>query len=239
MPTAPAGRFSPSVHGRAPTYQPLCSLCLRWVARVARLRATARSLSQEEAQHARFRRALAAPRCLESAHTLWKPTAPAGRPSPSVQGRAPTRQPRPPNEQLTCVRAQVKQRKPRALSLSLRRERSTRASDVRAPRCAGWSRPMPYGSPLRQQHGRLPRCTAVFRRASRGLQTRSLLAYVRKSKSANRARSLDDHELNINPGTPCQQQAAVLLLVRYSSGGRAACCYSPGKPLVGSRHWCV
>ena len=78
----------------------------------------------------------------------------------------------------------------RAHSLSLRRKRSTRACDVRARCRAGWSRPISHGSPLRQRDGRLPRCTAVLRRASRGLQTRSLLAYVRKSNSANRARSL-------------------------------------------------
>ena len=78
--------------------------------------ARALSLSQEGAQHARFRRARASLRWLESAHTLRKPTAPATRPSPSVHGRVPTCQPRPPNEKLTCVRAQVKKRKPRALS---------------------------------------------------------------------------------------------------------------------------
>ena len=83
-----------------------------------------------------------------------------------------------------------KTRQPRALSLSLRRKRSTRACDVRARCRAGWSRSISYGSPLRQRDGRLPRCTAVLRRASRGVQTSSLLAYVRKSNSANRARSL-------------------------------------------------
>ena len=99
--------------------QRLCSLCVRWVARVARLRATAHALSGEEAQLARLRRAHAAPRWLESAHILLKATAPAGRPSPSVHGRASTCQPRPQNEKLTCVRAQVKQRnRVRSLSLS-------------------------------------------------------------------------------------------------------------------------
>ena len=81
-------------------------------------RALSLSFSREEAQHARLRRARDPPCWLESAHTLWKSTAPAGRPSPSVYGRAPTCQPQPPNEQITCVRAQVKQRQPRALSLS-------------------------------------------------------------------------------------------------------------------------
>ena len=78
----------------------------------------------------------------------------------------------------------------RARYLSLRRKHSTRASDVRARCRAGWSRSVPCEIPLRQRDGRLPRCTAVLRRASCGLKTRSLLAYMRKSNWANRARSL-------------------------------------------------
>ena len=66
------------------------------------------ALSRDEAQHARLRRVRAPPRWLASAHTLWKPTAPAGRPSPSVHGCSPTCKPRAPNEQLTCMRAQVR-----------------------------------------------------------------------------------------------------------------------------------
>ena len=54
-----------------------CPHLVRWVARVARLRATALALSWEEAQHARLRRARAAPRWLHSVHALWKATAPA------------------------------------------------------------------------------------------------------------------------------------------------------------------
>jgi len=181
---------------------------------------------------------------LASAHTLWKPTAPAGRPSPSVHGCSPTCKPRAPNEQMTCVRAQVRTAQTvrarslsggsaaralatcarpaalvgigpypmeayctsgtavslgarlcsdvraacskraadlracasqncanRARSLSLGRKRSTRACDVRAPRRAGWHRPIPYGSLLHQRDGRLPRCTAVLRRASRVRET--------------------------------------------------------------------
>ena len=56
----------------------------------------------------------------------------------------------------------------RTLSLGMRR--TMRACGVRAPRRAGWSRLMPYGSPLLQRDGPLVRCMAVFRRASRGLQ---------------------------------------------------------------------
>ena len=55
-------------------------------------------------------------------------------------------------------------------TLSLRRRRSTRDCDVRAPRRAGWSWFVPYGSSLCQRDGPLRRCTAVLRHASRGLQ---------------------------------------------------------------------
>ena len=54
------------------------------------------SLSLEKAQHARMQRVRAAPRWLESAYVLWKPTAPARPPSPSVNGRGLTCQPRSP-----------------------------------------------------------------------------------------------------------------------------------------------
>ena len=49
--------------------------CARWLARVARLRATALALSGDEAQHVRFRRARAALRWRHSVHTRWKGTA--------------------------------------------------------------------------------------------------------------------------------------------------------------------
>ena len=64
----------------------------------------------------------------------------------------------------------------RALSLSLGRKRSTRACDVRAPRRAGWSRSMPYESPLRQREGHLPLCTPVFRHVSRCANEQTELA---------------------------------------------------------------
>ena len=54
------------------------------------------SLSREEAQHACLQRLRGAPLRLESPHAIWKPTAPATRPFPSVNGRALTCQPRPP-----------------------------------------------------------------------------------------------------------------------------------------------
>ena len=64
----------PSAPARAPTCQP-CPHFARWLARVARLRATALALSGDEAQHVRFRRARAAPRWRHSLHALWKGTA--------------------------------------------------------------------------------------------------------------------------------------------------------------------
>ena len=81
-PTARARRPFSSVHGLAPT----CHLRPAMSSRRSRVRtreyATRRALSREEAQHARFRRARAPPRLLESAHVLWKHTAPARRPLP-------------------------------------------------------------------------------------------------------------------------------------------------------------
>ena len=121
--------------------------------------ARALSLSREEAQHARLRHARAPPRWLESVHTLRKPTAPARRPSPSAHGRAPTCQ-------LLSSLGEVGSALAPLRSLSLGRRRSTSACDVCAPRRAGWSRLIPYDSPLRHRNGRLPWCTAVLRRSS-------------------------------------------------------------------------
>ena len=63
-----------------------------------------------------------------------------------------------------------------ARSLSLRRERGTRACDVRGPHRAGWSRLIYSRSLLRPLDGRLPRYTTVLRRASHVLHTSSRLA---------------------------------------------------------------
>ena len=182
--TAPARRPSPSVHGRAPTCQPRPPTSSRR-SRGAHASAPPLALSQEEAQHARLRRARAAPRWLWSVHALRKPTAPARRPSPSVHGRAPTCQPRPP----TSSRRSRGTRERATALLSLRRRRSTRACDVRAPRRAGCGRSMPYGSPLHQRDGPLRRCTAVLRCASRGLQRADRASRVRTRERAT-ARSL-------------------------------------------------
>ena len=57
----------------------------------SRNRATALALSQEEAHHARLRRARAAPRWLESLRAPYEATAPARGLSLSVHGRVSTR----------------------------------------------------------------------------------------------------------------------------------------------------
>ena len=72
----------------------------------------------------------------------------------------------------------------RAISLGM--WRSTRACGARAPRRAGWSWCMSYGSPLRQRDDPLPWYTAALRRASSGLQR---AAGVRTDERAT-ARSL-------------------------------------------------
>ena len=93
---APARRPSSSVHGRAPTCQPRPPTSSRRSRVNTCERATACSLSRKEARHARLRCARAAPRWLASFFALWKPTTAAIQFSPSVHGRAPTCQSRPP-----------------------------------------------------------------------------------------------------------------------------------------------
>ena len=77
-----------------------------------------------------------------------------------------------------------------ARALSLRRRRSTCACGVCAPRCAGWSRSLPYGSPLRQRDGALPRCTAALRRACRGIQQAAFLRMCARNNAISRVLSL-------------------------------------------------
>ena len=119
-PTAPAGRPSPRCMAvlRRVRRKLQTSSCLACVRKSELRKPRALSLSREEAQHARLRRARAAPCWLESAHTGWKPTAPAGRPSPLVHGRAPACEPQTPYEQPTFRRAQVKNA-PTARALSM------------------------------------------------------------------------------------------------------------------------
>ena len=78
----------------------------------------------------------------------------------------------------------------RALSLSLGRRNSTRACGMHAPRCAGWSRCVPYGRALHQPRASLLRCTAVLRRASCGLQRKLSAAAFREAEASLRPLSL-------------------------------------------------
>ena len=78
----------------------------------------------------------------------------------------------------------------RALSLSLGRRNSTRACGMHAPRCAGWSRCVPYGRALHQPRASLLRCTAVLRRASCGLQRKLSAAAFRVAEASLRPLSL-------------------------------------------------
>ena len=72
-----------------------------------------------------------------------------------------------PNEQpaFACAHTRTRQHE-----LSLGRRRSTRTYGAHALRRAGWSRLMAFESQLCHRDGRLPRCEAVLRRASHGLQ---------------------------------------------------------------------
>ena len=142
--------------------------------------------SGEEAQHTRLRRARAARRRLESLHVPYEATAAARGLPPTVHGRAPTCQPRPPTPS--------KRRVSRgagviARSLCLGRRRSTRACRARAKHCAGCGRSKHYTRPLRQLEVSLLRCTAVLRYASPGLQ-RQACAVSREEQAPLRALSL-------------------------------------------------
>ena len=78
--------------------------CARWLARVARLRATALALSEDEAQHVRFRRARA-PRCSGDAHCTHHGRALHEREAavPSAPARASTCQPYPSLREVACA----------------------------------------------------------------------------------------------------------------------------------------
>ena len=109
-------------------------------------------------------------------------------------------------EQLTYACSQHKKRHC-ARALSLGRKRSTLACGVRAPRRAGWSRPMPHA---------LSKLTAPARRPSHSGNgrpltcqprppTSSFLAYVRKKKR-HRARSFSREEAQLT--RLCRARAA-------------------------------
>ena len=86
------------------------------------------------------------------------------------------------NEQpaFACAHTQARHR-----AHSLGRRRSTRTCGARALRRAGWSRSMPYESPLRQRDGPLLWCMAALCLASNGLQCAvSLRVYARQNATA-------------------------------------------------------
>ena len=106
----------------------------RWLARIARLRATALALSGDEAQHVRFRRARA-PRRAGDTHFTYYGSALHEREAavPSTPARAPTCQPCPSLREVACVCSALA----RHCACSLWGTRpSTCASDARARRDA-------------------------------------------------------------------------------------------------------
>ena len=167
QPTAPAKRPSPSVHGRALTSQPRPPTSSRLALVRTRDHATTLALFREEAQHAT--RGVGTPR-----------RAGGNRP---MLFRSPLRQRDRPFLQCTAVLRHASRCLQRAVDLrvcahanaplrylSLGRRRNTRACGVRAPRCAGCSRPMPFGRTLHQREVSILRCSTVLPRASRGLE---------------------------------------------------------------------
>ena len=96
--------------------------------------------SREKAHHARLWRARAVLRWLASVHTLWKLTAPARRPSPSVHGSALMCHARPP---ISSWRSHERSRE-LSTARSLSEEGAARACGTRTPRRAGWSRNVPF-----------------------------------------------------------------------------------------------
>ena len=127
---------------------------------------TALAVYEEEAQHARLRRAHAVPRWLRSGHALSKGTAPGER--PLFLGARPC----------SDVPAVASDEQPAFAAhtsaplrwLSAGRRRSTRACDARAPRRDGCGRYMSYGRALHQREAFLLRCKTVLQHASCGLE---------------------------------------------------------------------
>ena len=93
-------------------------------------------------------------------------------------------------------------------TLSLGRRRSTRACGLRATRCAGWSRCLPYEGALRQRDGPLFLCTATLRRASRGLQQAAVLHMCARKSATARALSLGRRRLRAL--AVCARRAALV-----------------------------
>ena len=132
--------------------------CARWLARVARLRATALALSGDEAQHVRFRRARAAPSRRHSVHTLWKGTARArGRRSFGARPVLPRASPASHSARWL---ARVARLRATALALSGDEAQHVRFRRARAPRQAGDTRFMHYGRALHEREAAVPSAPA-------------------------------------------------------------------------------
>ena len=129
--------------------------CARWLARVARLRATALALSGDEAQHVRFRRARA-PRQAGDTRSMHYGRALHEREAavPSAPGPC-SHVPALPSH---CARwlARVARLRATALALSGDEAQHVRFRRARAPRQAGDTRLMHYGRALHEREAAVP-----------------------------------------------------------------------------------
>ena len=131
--------------------------CARWLARVARLRATALALSGDEAQHVRFRRARAPRRAGDTRSThhgraLHEREAAV----PSAPARAPTCQPCPSLREVACACSALA----RHCARSLWGRGPARALPTRAPRRAGDTRFTHCGRALHEREAAVPSAPA-------------------------------------------------------------------------------
>ena len=165
---------SPSVHGRAPTCEPRPTneqlICVR--VQVTKRKPRALSLSGGSAARAPATCARR-PRWVESVYTPWTPL--RQRNVPFARCTAVLRHATRGLQRAAYLRMCARKKAPlRSHSLSLEEAQHARLRHARAaPRWLELS--IPYGSPLRQFHGHPPRCTAVLRHASCGLQRAAYL----------------------------------------------------------------
>ena len=136
---------------------------VRWLARVARLHATALALCWEEAQHARLLRTRAAPRWSDSLHAPRKGTARARSRPPSVQGRAPCASLGP---HLVRWLARVARLQATALALSGEEAQHVPFRPAHVPGRARRTRFMRCGRALHKREAAFLRCKAVLPCAS-------------------------------------------------------------------------
>ena len=173
----------------APTCQPRPPTS-RFLAHVRKKkRHRLRSLSREEAHHARLRLARAAPCWLGSIHALWKPTVPARRPSPSVQGPALTCQPRPPTSSVVAHVRMKKIHRMRPLSREVAYHARLRRARLVALVVVAFCSMDSHCASERASpsvHDSVPTCQPRS-------PTSSFLAHMRKKK-CHRARTLSQEE---------------------------------------------